>query len=93
MISENVEYQKNIDDDHVSVKIEKSENSKLSSTYVIYPMKDDSQSNSSLSRVQMNVPNKYKNHTHSRSNSRKEGMLSFSNNEENITKYNYMNEA
>lgn len=93
MISENVEYQKNIDDDHVSVKIEKSENSKLSSTYVIYPMKDDSQSNSSLSRVQMNVPNKYKNYTHSRSNSRKEGMLSFSNNEENITKYNYMNEA
>lgn len=93
MISENVEYQKNIDDDHVSVKIEKSENSKLSSTYVIYPMKDDSQSNSSLSRVQMNVPNKYKNLTHSRSNSRKEGMLSFSNNEENITKYNYMNEA
>jgi hypothetical protein len=41
----------------------------------------------------MNVPNKYKNYTHSRSNSRKEGMLSFSNNEENITKYNYMNEA
>jgi hypothetical protein len=51
VISENAEYQKNIDDDHVSVKIEKSENSKLSSTYVIYPIKDDSQSISSLSRV------------------------------------------
>jgi hypothetical protein len=42
VISENAEYQKNIEDDHLSVKIEKSEISKLSSTYVIYPMKDDS---------------------------------------------------
>lgn len=91
VISENAEYQKNNDDDHVSVKNQQSENSKLSSTYVIYPQKEDTHSNSSLFRVQRDVPNKFKNHAHSRSNSRRDGMLSFSNNEENI-RYNYMNE-